>query len=95
MIETFNQIARRNRVKRARAGDLRSRTAEAVLRLLGGSRGDRSIEDVSSVVAAGAAADVFAPDRTHHRTKSAEPGRAPGAINHDARARSHLARTRG
>ena len=62
MIETFNQIARRNRVKRARAGDLRSRTAEAVLRLLGGSRGDRPIEDVSSFVAAGAAADVFAPE---------------------------------
>jgi predicted tellurium resistance membrane protein TerC len=63
VIETFNQIARRNRVKRARAGDLRSRTAEAVLGLLGGSRGDGPIEDMSSVVAAGAAAaDVFAPE---------------------------------
>jgi len=61
MIETLNQIASRNRVKRAAAGDLRSRTAEAVLRLLGGSRGDRSIEDMSSVLAAGAAASVFAP----------------------------------
>ena len=39
MIETLNQIATRNRVERARIGDLRSRTAEAVLRLLGGSRG--------------------------------------------------------
>ena len=62
MIETLNQIASRNRVKRARAGDLRSRTAEAVLRLLGGSRGDKPIEDVSSVLAAGAPADVFAPE---------------------------------
>lgn len=61
LIETLNQIASRNRVKRAAAGDLRSRTAEAVLRLLGGSRGDRPIEDMSSVLAAGAAADVFAP----------------------------------
>ena len=60
VIETLNQIATRNRVERARIGDLRSRTAEAVLRLLGGSRGG-PIEDVSSVVAAGAAADVFAP----------------------------------
>ena len=62
MIETLNQIASRNRVKRAAAGDLRSRTAEAVLRLLGGSRDGRPIEDdVTSVLAAGAAADVFAP----------------------------------
>jgi CBS domain containing-hemolysin-like protein len=61
MIEAFNQIASRNRVKRARASDLRSRTAESVLRLLGGSR-DRPIEDdVTSVLASGAAADVFAP----------------------------------
>ena len=59
MIETFNQIARRNRVKRARIGDLRSRTAEAVLRLLGGSRVD---DKIISVIAAGAAADVFAPE---------------------------------
>jgi predicted tellurium resistance membrane protein TerC len=62
MIEALNQIARRNRLKRAAAGDLRSRTAEAVQRLLGGSRSDKPIEDVSSVVAAaGAARDVFAP----------------------------------
>jgi predicted tellurium resistance membrane protein TerC len=61
VIETFNQIATRNRVVRARAGDLRSRTAEAVLRLLGSSRGGGPLEDVSSVVPAEAAADVFAP----------------------------------
>ena len=61
MIETFNQIANRNRVKRAAAGDLRSRAAEAVLRLLGGPRGGTPIEDVSSVLAAGTAAEVFAP----------------------------------
>jgi predicted tellurium resistance membrane protein TerC len=62
MIETLNQIARRNRVKRARAGALRSRTAQAVLRLLGGSRGGGAIaDDMSSVLAGGAAADVFAP----------------------------------
>ena len=62
MIETLNQIASRNRVKRAATGDLRSRAAEAVLRLLGGSRGDRAIEDdASSVLAAGRAANVFVP----------------------------------
>ena len=61
MIETFNQIASRNRVKRARAGDHRSRTADAVLRLLGGSRDGRPIEDDETSVLAAGAADVFAP----------------------------------
>ena len=61
MIETFNQIANRNRAKRAAAGDLRSRTADAVVRLLGGPRDGRPIEEVSSVLSAGAVADVFAP----------------------------------
>jgi predicted tellurium resistance membrane protein TerC len=61
MIETLNQIASRNRVKRAATGDLRSRAAEAVLRLLGGSRGDRAIEDDATSVIAAGAADVFAP----------------------------------
>lgn len=61
MIETFNQIANRNRVKRAADGDMRSRTADAVVRLLGGPRDGKPIEEVSSVLAAGAGADVFAP----------------------------------
>jgi predicted tellurium resistance membrane protein TerC len=61
MIETFNQIANRNRVKRAADGDLRSRTADAVVRLLGGPRDGRPIEEVTSVLAAGAEAAVFAP----------------------------------
>jgi predicted tellurium resistance membrane protein TerC len=62
MIEAFNQIASRNRVKRARSGDRRSRTAEAVLRLLGSSRdGKPTADDVTSVLATGGAADVFAP----------------------------------
>jgi predicted tellurium resistance membrane protein TerC len=62
IVETLNQIATRKRVERAKVGNLRSRTAEAVLRLLGGSRGERAIEeDMSSVLATGAAADVFAP----------------------------------
>ena len=61
LIETLNQIARRNRIKRATAGDMRSRAAEAVLRLLGGPRGATPIEDVPSVLAAGGASEVFAP----------------------------------
>jgi hypothetical protein len=43
----------------ALAGDLRSRTAEAVLRLLGNTRGDRHGEDITSVAADGVAANVF------------------------------------
>ena len=86
MIETFNQIASRNRVKRAAAGDLRSRTAEAVLRLLGGSRGGTPMEEVSSVLAAGDGSRRIRAGRAHHRSKSAGPGRASGEVDHDARA---------
>ena len=61
-IETLNQIATRNRVKLAALGDLRSRTSETVLRMLGGVPVEAPIaDDVSSVMAAGAATDVFAP----------------------------------
>jgi CBS domain containing-hemolysin-like protein len=38
LIEALNQFARRNRLRHAAAGDLRERTAAAVLRLLGGGR---------------------------------------------------------
>ena len=39
-IEALNQIGRRNREKYITSGDLRDRTADAVLRLLGGKRGE-------------------------------------------------------
>lgn len=39
-IEALNQIARRNRERYITSGDLRDRTAEAVLRLLGGHKGE-------------------------------------------------------
>ena len=62
LIEMLNQIATRNRVKQAVAGNLRARTADAVLHILGGAAGPRQVEeDVSSVLAARAARDVFAP----------------------------------
>lgn len=60
-IETLNQIASRNRVKQATAGNLRFRTAAAILRLLGGARAGETTEDVSSILAAGSATEVFAP----------------------------------
>jgi predicted tellurium resistance membrane protein TerC/CBS domain-containing protein len=62
MIEALNQVARTRQVRRAAKGNLRSRTAEAVLRVLGGTQaGPPSDEGLSSIMAAGNAADVFAP----------------------------------
>ena len=62
IIEMLNQIATRNRQQRAVAGDLRSRTADAVLRMLGSTSNPSSVEDdVSSVLAARRAASIFAP----------------------------------
>jgi CBS domain containing-hemolysin-like protein len=57
LIEAANQIGRRNRERIITSGDLRDRTAEAVLRLLGGGRGD---------VQLGGAADAIA-ERTAER----------------------------
>ncbi len=51
LIEAFNQIARRNRERFITTGDLRDRTADAVLSLLGGKR---------SQVALGEGADLIA-----------------------------------
>jgi predicted tellurium resistance membrane protein TerC len=62
LIETLNQIATRNRAKKAVTGNLRSRTAEAVLRLLGGARAGGRVDDpLPSGVAPDAAAEVFEP----------------------------------
>jgi len=62
LIETLNQIATRNRAKKAAAGNLRSRTADAVLRLLGGVRPDGNAGDaLPAGVAPDAAARVFQP----------------------------------
>jgi predicted tellurium resistance membrane protein TerC len=68
IIEAFNQVARRNRQKLATMGDLRDRTAEAVLRLLGGQRGHEGStpeagETVAAIVQTSANGEpVFAPE---------------------------------
>jgi len=66
MIEAFNQIGRYNREKRISANDLRSRTADAVLRLLGGGKSDGSNLGDGNVVDMLAertsAAEVFRPE---------------------------------
>jgi CBS domain containing-hemolysin-like protein len=66
LIEAFNQIARRNRSRLATMGDLRDRTAERVLQLLGGGREDGAAAAPAGGVEAGAAATpagepIFAP----------------------------------
>jgi predicted tellurium resistance membrane protein TerC/CBS domain-containing protein len=62
LIEMLNQIASRNRAKKARVGNLRSRTADAVLRLLGGARPDARVDEaLPAGLAPEAAAEVFKP----------------------------------
>jgi len=62
MIESFNQIGRRNREKLITTNDLRERTAGAVLRLLGG-RGEVSLGETLDVMAEQAREEeVFHPE---------------------------------
>jgi len=64
LIESFNQLGRYKREKRITTNDLRSRTAGAVLRLLGGGKGDSSLADANVDIIAehAAAAEVFRPE---------------------------------
>jgi CBS domain containing-hemolysin-like protein len=50
-VEAFNQIARRNREKAVRASALREKTADAVLRMLGGARDQVSLGETADVIA--------------------------------------------
>ncbi|WP_099864265.1 TerC family protein [Pararhizobium haloflavum] len=63
LIEAFNQIGRRNREKLVQKGDLRSRTADAVLALLGGRSRQAGLGETADVIAEQAReAEVFAPE---------------------------------
>lgn len=63
LIEVFNQLARRNRERMVTTGDLRDRTADAVLRLLGGKRGDVQLGETADAIAEQAAeSQLFAPE---------------------------------
>jgi CBS domain containing-hemolysin-like protein len=62
LIEAFNQVARRNRISRATSGrDLRTRTADAVLRLLGGRAVATTQEDMAALASAAGDERVFKP----------------------------------
>ena len=63
LIEAANQTARHNREKLVTTNDLRERTAGAVLRLLGGTRGESPLSDTVDVIAQQTAAnEVFLPE---------------------------------
>ncbi|WP_312528857.1 TerC family protein [Paracoccus sp. (in: a-proteobacteria)] len=60
LIEALNQIGKRNQARHASRGDVRDRTAEAVLKMLGG-RSTRGETDAASLIGARAAEEqVFA-----------------------------------
>lgn len=63
LIEAANQLGRRNREKRITTGDLRERTSEAVLRLLGGRTGEQPLGETVDVIAEQAThTEVFRPE---------------------------------
>jgi CBS domain containing-hemolysin-like protein len=62
LIEAFNQIARRNRERVLTTGDLRERTASAVLSLLGSRRSEASLGETADVMAERASEnELFTP----------------------------------
>lgn len=63
LIEAANQVGRRNRERALTSGDLRDRTAEAVLRLLGGGGREVELGGAADVIAERAAeSQLFAPE---------------------------------
>jgi CBS domain containing-hemolysin-like protein len=65
LIEAANQLGRRNREKVISTGDLRERTSEAVLRLLGGRVGEQPLGAIVDVIAEQTRRDeLFKPEET-------------------------------
>ncbi|ENN91168.1 TerC family protein [Bartonella bovis] len=63
LIEVLNQIGRHNREKMITTNDLRERTADAVLRLLGGGKKDGNLSETVDVIAEQAAtSELFRPE---------------------------------
>lgn len=61
-IEALNQIGRRNRERFVTSGDLRDRTAEAVLRLLGGRKGEVDLGTGDAIAEQAAEQSLFAQE---------------------------------
>lgn len=63
LIEAANQVGRHNREKLITTGDLRERTSEAVLRLLGGRVGEQPLgETVDAIAEQTAQGELFKPE---------------------------------
>ncbi|MDW6025350.1 TerC family protein [Mesorhizobium sp. BAC0120] len=63
LIEAFNQLARRNKERVLTTGNLRDRTADAVLRLLGGKHGKLGLGEAAEAIAERAKEHaLFAPE---------------------------------
>lgn len=63
LIEAANQLGRHNREKRITTGDLRDRTSEAVLRLLGGRVGEEPLgETVDAIAQQSSQSALFRPE---------------------------------
>lgn len=63
LIEAANQLMRRNKERLVTTGDLRDRTATAVLRMLGGKRGEMQLGDAAEAIAERAEEEgLFAPE---------------------------------
>lgn len=63
LIEAANQLGRHNREKMITTGDLRERTSEAVLRLLGGRVGEQPLGEIVDVIAEQTRqGDLFKPE---------------------------------
>lgn len=69
-IEALNQIARRNRERILTTGDLRDRTADAVLRLLGGRQGDVELGGPVEAIAERAEQEAIFGDEEKHMIRS-------------------------
>lgn len=70
LIEAFNQIGRRNRERFMTTGDLRERTADAVLSLLGHRRGETSLGETADVIAERASESELFTSAEHEMIES-------------------------
>ncbi len=95
LIEAFNQIGRRNREQLVVAGNLRQRTSETVLRLLGGKVGEQPLGETVDVIAERAGHGRAVQARgAGHDPRRAGAGPAAGQLDHDAVQRTGMAGSR-
>ena len=63
LIELFNQLARRNKMRLVTTANVRDRTAAAVLRLLGGGRTEADADtEIAALASSGTVEELFGPE---------------------------------